>query len=59
MQRQELKIWSDIFISFTLKDALTRLTIDELSEISNIKTKFRNLAGRHMLYWQPKINIQK
>ncbi|MBT2729501.1 hypothetical protein J7E63_21650 [Bacillus sp. ISL-75] len=48
-QRQELKIWCDISISFTLKNALTRLLKNELSEIRNIKTKFRDLAGRHML----------
>ncbi|MFP5107578.1 hypothetical protein ACSU6B_12480 [Neobacillus sp. C211] len=41
-QRQELKIWSDISVSFILKDALTILTKDELSEIRNIKTKFRD-----------------
>ena len=32
-QKQELKIWSNISVPFTLKDALTRLTKDELSEI--------------------------
>jgi hypothetical protein len=34
-QKQELKIWSDITFPITLKDALTRLSKDELSAIRN------------------------
>jgi hypothetical protein len=32
-QKQALKIWSDIIVSIKLKDALTRLSKDELSNI--------------------------
>ncbi|CRK83033.1 YecA family protein [Neobacillus massiliamazoniensis] len=32
-QKQELKIWSDISVPITIKDALTRLSKDELSAI--------------------------
>ncbi|PLS09601.1 YecA family protein [Neobacillus cucumis] len=32
-EKQELKIWSEISVPFSLKDALTRLSKDELSDI--------------------------
>ena len=53
-QRQELKIWSVCLFLLPEKMFLQdlRLTKDELSEIRNIKSKFQDFSGRHVLYCQ-------